>query len=101
RQERHADRVGVLLERGLGDVGRCLEEARVHNFEPAVAEAARDHLRSAIMPVQPGFGDDDAVASQHRHTIATWFRSDLARRSPHSRNTAWPRSARLIASPTT
>ena len=63
-------RVGVLLQRRLRhELGR-LEQAGVHDLEPRVAQGPCDHFGPPIVSVQPGLGDDDAVASQHRLTIA-------------------------------
>ena len=69
-QHRQADRVGVLLQCRLRhELGR-LEQAGVHDLEPRVAQGPCDHFGPPIVSVQPGLGDDDAVASQHRLTIA-------------------------------
>ena len=65
REERQADRVGVLLERRLGDLLGRLEQAGVDDLEARVAQRAGDHLGAAIVAVQAGLGDDDAVASLH------------------------------------
>ena len=37
----------------------------VDDLEPRVPQGAGDHLGAAIVAVQAGLGDDDAVASQH------------------------------------
>jgi hypothetical protein len=52
RQDRQADDVGVLLERGGHDhVGR-LAQARVDDLEALVAQPAGEHLRAAIVAVE-------------------------------------------------
>ena len=53
--QREPDRVGVLLDRGLGDLLGRLVQARVDDLEPGVAQGARDHLGPAVVPVEPGF----------------------------------------------
>src|SRR5262249_7801249 len=71
RENRQADRVGVLLQSRLRhELGR-LEEPGVDDLEPGVAQGPCDHFGPPIMSVQPGLGDDDALASQHRLTVAT------------------------------
>ena len=47
-----------------------LEQARVDDLEPRIAQGPCDHFGAPIVSVQPGLGDDDAVASQHRLTLA-------------------------------
>ena len=42
-----------------------LEQAGVDDLEAGVAQRPGDHLGAAVVPVQPGLGNDDAVASQH------------------------------------
>ena len=66
REQRQTDRVGVLLERRFGDLLRRLEQAGVDHLEPGVPQRPGDDLGAAIMAVQAGLGDDDAVASLHR-----------------------------------
>ena len=69
-QDRQANGVGVFLQCRLRhELGR-LEQAGVHDLEPRVAQGPCDHFGPPIVSVQPGLGDDDAVASQHRLTIA-------------------------------
>ena len=72
------DRVGVLLQCGLRHQLGRLEQAGVHDLEARVAQGPCDHLGAAIVSVQPGLGDDDAVASQHRLRIAGVIRPDGA-----------------------
>src|SRR4051794_11251988 len=59
-EDRQADGVGVLLQRGLDDLLRRLVQAGVDDLHPCVAQRAGDDLRPAIVPVEPGLGDDDA-----------------------------------------
>jgi hypothetical protein len=60
RKNRETDRVDVLLHGGLGDHLRCLVQARVDHLEAGVAERARDDLGASVVPVETGFGDEDA-----------------------------------------
>ena len=55
---RQPDRVGVLLDRGLGDLLGRLVEAGVDDLEAGVAQGARDHLRAPVVPVEAGLRDD-------------------------------------------
>ena len=64
-KQREPDRVGVFLERRFGDLTRRLEQAGVDDLEAGVAQRPGDHLGATIVSVQPGLGNDDAVASQH------------------------------------
>ena len=65
REQGQADRVGVLLQGCLGDLFGGLEQARVDHLEAGIAQGAGDDLGAAVVAVQAGLGDDDAVASQH------------------------------------
>jgi hypothetical protein len=65
REDREADRVGVLLQHGLDDLLRRLVQSGVDHLHPRIAQGSRDDLRAAIAPVQAGLGDDDA---QHQKT---------------------------------
>src|SRR5439155_6275829 len=60
RQHAEPDGVGILLERGGHHLLRRLVEARVDDLDAGVAEGARDDLGTAIVAVEPRFGDDDA-----------------------------------------
>ena len=67
RQDRQADDVDVLLERRRHDHLGRLAEARVDDLEALVAQAAREHLGPAVVPVEPGLGDQDLERSiRHR-----------------------------------
>ena len=58
-------RVGVLLDRGLDDLLGRLVQTRVDDLEPGVTQRAGDDLRPTVVPVEPGFRDDDAVLAGH------------------------------------
>ena len=58
RQDRQADHVDVLLERGRGDHLGRLAKAGVDDFEALVAQPAREHLGAAVVAVQSGLGDE-------------------------------------------
>ena len=57
RQDRQADHVDVLLERGRRDHLGRLAEARVDDLEALVAQAAGEHLGAAIVAVEARLGD--------------------------------------------
>ena len=67
RDERHvgagedaqADGVGVLLQHRLDDLLGRLVQAGVDDLHAGVAQRAGDDLRAAVVPVEPGLGDDD------------------------------------------
>ena len=59
REDREPNGVGVLLDRGLGDLLRRLVQAGVDHLHARVAQGARDDLRAAVVPIQSGLGDDD------------------------------------------
>src|SRR4051794_21247100 len=60
REDQDADRVRVLLQRGLDDLLGRLVQAGVDDLHARVAQRAGDDLRTAVMPVQAWLGDDDA-----------------------------------------
>ena len=54
-ENRQADDVGVLLQRGRGDLLRRLAQAGVDDLHPRVAQRARDDLGAPVVPIKPGF----------------------------------------------
>src|SRR3990170_4917385 len=96
-QAGQADRVDVLLDRGLGDVLRGLAESGVDDLHPRVAERPRDHLRATVMPVEPGFRDQDADLLRH-HIDLSRAGAPPTRRTPRASRRrsprAWPSPAR-------
>ena len=65
REHRQADRVGVLLQRGLGHLLGGLVQAGVDDLEPGVAQRPGDDLDPPVVAVEPGLGDDDSIGAQH------------------------------------
>ena len=65
-QHRQADRVGVLLDRGLDDLLRRLVQAGVDDLHAGVAQRPGDHLGAAVVPVEAGLGDDHPNPCAHR-----------------------------------
>ncbi len=59
-ENRQADAVGVLLDRGLHDLLGRLEETGIDHLHPGIAQRPRDHLRPAVVTVEAGLSDDDA-----------------------------------------
>ena len=59
-EHREADRVGVLLDRGLDDLLRRLVQAGVDDLHAGVAQGPGHDLGAAVVPVEAGLGDDDA-----------------------------------------
>ena len=66
---REPDGVGVLLDRGLGDLLGRLVQAGVDHLEARVAQSARDDLGSPVVPVEPGFRHHDAMLARHRRRV--------------------------------
>ena len=81
-EDREADRVGVLLDHGRGDLLGRLVQARVDDLHAGVAKRAGDDLRPAVVAVEAGLGDDDAdlaLALAHRRKrIPPLRRTELA-----------------------
>ena len=110
REDRDADRVRVLLDRGLDDLLRCLVEAGVDHLHTRVAERPGDDLGAAVVSVEAGLGDDHANPLPHQGgSIRRWpFLSrpggrragtHLPRRSPESRYAAARRRRHLRCRP--
>src|SRR6185312_16873484 len=59
-QDRQADDVGVLLQRGADDLLRPLTEARVDDLHARITQRARDDFGAAIVAVQSWFRDDNS-----------------------------------------
>jgi hypothetical protein len=60
REHAEPDGVHVLLDRGGHDLLGRLVESGVDDLEAPVAQGARDDLGAAVVPVEPGLGNDDA-----------------------------------------
>src|SRR5262245_30514045 len=59
-EDRQADDVGVLLQRGRHDLLGCLAKAGIDDFHPGIAQRPGDDLGAAIMTIETGLGNDDA-----------------------------------------
>ncbi|MNC95630.1 hypothetical protein D3C83_127940 [compost metagenome] len=59
-EDRQADDLHVFLECGFRDVVGRAVEPRVDHLHARVTQSARDHLRAAVVPVEPGLRDQDA-----------------------------------------
>src|SRR5688572_24858635 len=59
-EDREADRVGVLLDDGGGYLLRSLVQPGVDHLHAGVTQGAGDDLGAAVVPVEPGLGDDNA-----------------------------------------
>jgi hypothetical protein len=69
RQDGDADRIGVFLDRGLHDLVGRLVEAGVNHFHAGVTQRARDDLRAAVVPVEPGLRDHDSDLPRHAESL--------------------------------
>src|SRR5207302_8638837 len=65
REQREANGVGVLLQRCLDDLFRCLMHTGVNDFHPGIAQRPCHDFRAAIVPVETGLCDDDADGPFH------------------------------------
>src|SRR5947208_5995700 len=67
-EAREADRVDVLLDRGLDDVLRRLPQPGVDDLHAGVAQRAGDDLGPAVVAVESRFRDQDADLLRDRTT---------------------------------
>src|SRR5207237_235769 len=67
-EARQADRVDVLLDRGLDDVLRTLPQAGVDDLHAGVAQRAGDDLGPAVVAVESRFRNQDADLLRDRTT---------------------------------
>ena len=65
RQQREAQRVGVLLDHCFHDLFGRLMQSGVDDLETRVAQGARDDLGAAVVAVQTGLGDHNTVGTLH------------------------------------
>ena len=68
-EDRDADGVRVLLDRGLDDLLGRLVEAGVDDLHAGVAERAGDDLGAAIVPVEARLRDDDSDLPCHGPSV--------------------------------
>ena len=64
-EDRDADGVRVLLDRGLDDLLRRLVEPRVDDLHARVPQGSRDDLRAAVVAVETGLRDDHSYRARH------------------------------------
>ncbi len=69
RENRHANRVRILLDGCLDDLLRRLMEPRVDDLHACVPQGPRDDLRAAIMPVETGLRDNHSYRARHMGRI--------------------------------
>ena len=65
REDRDADRVGVLLHDGLDDLLRRLVQARVDDLHAGIAKRPGDDLGSAIVAIESRLRNDHADPACH------------------------------------
>ena len=65
RQDRQADDVGVLLQRGRHDLLRRLPQPGVDDLHAGVAQRPGDDLRAPVVPIEPRLGNDDPNPAAH------------------------------------
>ena len=64
RQRRQTNSVDVLLDRDDRDLLWCLMQPCVDDLASSISQCPCDDFGTAIMPIEPGFGDK--YASRHR-----------------------------------
>src|SRR5204863_10064921 len=69
-QDRDADSVDVFLQRGRRDHFGRLTQSGVDHLHSGIAKGACDDLRTTVMAVKPGFGDQYSYLS-FRHVGAS------------------------------
>ena len=74
REDRQADRVGILGERGAHDLLRCLVQTGVDHLHAGVAEGAGHNLGAPIVTIQSGFGHHDP---KRRRILRRFGRTDV------------------------
>src|SRR5947207_2170508 len=88
-QDREADGVRILLERGRDDLFRRLPEARVNDLHAGIAQGPGDHLGAPVVPIKARFRNDYADFL-HRSLKLSAFLRILPRR-PGAHRTFRPR----------
>ena len=68
-QDRDADRVGVLLDRGLDDLLGRLMQTGVDDLHPRVTQRACNDLRPPVVTIETGFCYDDTDLGGHGLSI--------------------------------
>src|SRR5207244_5554390 len=66
-EDRDADRVRILLDRGLDDLLRRLVETGVDDLHPRVTQRTCDDLRPPVVTVETGFCYDHTDLARHGH----------------------------------
>ena len=74
-EDRDADGVCVLLDRGLDDLLGRLVKPGVDDLHAGVAQRAGDDLGTAIVPVEARLGDDDSDLPGHGASIGRDYAS--------------------------
>ena len=64
-EQRQPDRVDIFLQGRLGDLLGCLMKTGVDHLETVIAKRPGDRLGAAVVPVEPGLGDDNTVRPLH------------------------------------
>jgi hypothetical protein len=67
RQERQANTISVFLQHSLCDLFRGLMQAGVDDFETVIPEGSGNGLGTAVVTIESGLGDDDAIGAFHEH----------------------------------
>src|SRR3989440_6655709 len=105
-EDRQAHQVDVLLHRRLRDHFGCLVQPRVDDFHARVAQRRGHDLRTAVMPVQAGLGDqhpDGALRAGHeRRNRSRPASPSTTRRARSSYTTStwtpWARASSMASS---
>src|SRR5262245_16586528 len=69
-EDRQADDVGVLLQRGRHDLLGGLAKTRVDDFHPSIAQRPGNDLGAAVVTIETGLGNDDSELT-HLRSVAS------------------------------
>jgi len=73
-QKRKPHGICVFLQDRADHLLGRLMQARIDDLEPGVAQSSGYYLGASVVPVEAGFGDDDAISTIHFNPIlgGTW-----------------------------
>jgi hypothetical protein len=68
-EDRKTDYPGIFLQGGAYDHFRSLSQTSINDFHARVPERPRNHLRSTVVSVEPGLGNNYANGRTHHDSI--------------------------------
>ena len=64
-ERRQSEKSGIFVPNRVHDLLRCSTQTGVNHFVSCVSKGAGHHLRTTVVAVEPGFGNDDAQGLFH------------------------------------